>query len=278
MFGPLSQIDETRDRRQNGYILHRKDRNSKKLRTGGGVLIAIKKEYNSEYVPELDTNCELVWAKINLKGNGNIYICAYYRRNVTDEESLKQFETSVLRASAIDNATLIIGGDMNFPGWDWKENILKPNTAAPNLHTDFINIINNNALTQLVEEPTRLQNTLDLILTNRPGKVIRTDTIPGISDHDIVYTEFDLRPVKYHQKPRTIPLYNKANWYGMRIDLTNIKNTLLDMFKDNDCQVNSMWDIFKNTRLLNEQPNIYHKKELKTKTENHGSTQKSRKT
>jgi hypothetical protein len=84
--------------------------------------------------------------------------------------------------------------------------------TAPNLHTDFMDVLNNNALTQLVKEPTRQQNTLDLILTNHPGKVIRTDTISGISDHDIVYTEFDLRPVKLQQKPRIIPLYNKANW------------------------------------------------------------------
>jgi hypothetical protein len=100
---------------------------------------------------------------------------------------------------------------MNFPGWNWKENTLKPNSTAPNLHTDFMDVLNNNALIKLVEEPTRQQNTLDLILTNHPGKVIRTDTIPGISNHDIVYTKFDLRPVKLQQKPRTIPLYNKAN-------------------------------------------------------------------
>ena len=30
-----------------GYILHRRDRNSKNHRTGGGVLLAIKNEYNS---------------------------------------------------------------------------------------------------------------------------------------------------------------------------------------------------------------------------------------
>ena len=65
---------------------------------------------------------------------------------------------------------------MNFPGWNWKENTLKPNSTAPNLHTDFMDVLNNDALTQLVEEPTRQQNTLDLILTNHPGKVIRTDT------------------------------------------------------------------------------------------------------
>jgi menaquinone-dependent protoporphyrinogen IX oxidase len=59
-----------------------------------------------------------------IQGNGNIYICAYYRKNVTDEESIRNFETSVTRASAINNAILIIGGDMNFPGWNWKENTL----------------------------------------------------------------------------------------------------------------------------------------------------------
>jgi hypothetical protein len=37
-----------------GYVLHRKDRTNK---TGGGVLLAIQNEYNSEHVPELDTDC-----------------------------------------------------------------------------------------------------------------------------------------------------------------------------------------------------------------------------
>jgi hypothetical protein len=38
-----------------------------------------------------------------------------------------------------------------------------------------MDVLNNNALTQLVEEPTRQQNTMDLILTNHPDKIIRTD-------------------------------------------------------------------------------------------------------
>ena len=48
--------------------------------------------------------------------------------------------------SSIENATIVIGGDMNLPGWDWKENILKPNTVFTNLHNYFMDIINNNAL------------------------------------------------------------------------------------------------------------------------------------
>jgi hypothetical protein len=40
------------------------------------------------------------------------------------------------------------------------------------------------------------------------SEVLQTDTLPGISDHDIVYPEFDFRPVIHCQKPRSIPLYN----------------------------------------------------------------------
>jgi cell division protein FtsL len=42
-------------------------------------------------------------------------------------------------------------------------------------------------------------------------------------------------------------LYNKAKWYGMKIDLQNIKHTLSNKFKDNDCQVTNMWNVFKET-------------------------------
>ena len=37
-----------------GYRLHRKNRVTT---SGGGVLIAVKNEYNSEDVPKLDTDC-----------------------------------------------------------------------------------------------------------------------------------------------------------------------------------------------------------------------------
>ena len=33
----------------------------------------------------------------------------------------------------------------------------------------------------------------------------------------------------------------------MKIDLRNIKHTLSNTFKDNDCQVTNMWNVFKET-------------------------------
>jgi hypothetical protein len=57
-----------------------------------------------------------------------------------------------------------------------------------------------------------------------------TDTLPGISDHDIVYSEFDFKPVIHRQKPRSIPLYNKADWDSIRLDMMNLLKDLTDMF------------------------------------------------
>ena len=44
----------------NNYTVYRKDRSSK----GGGVLLAIKNSINSSIQADLDTDAELIWAKI----------------------------------------------------------------------------------------------------------------------------------------------------------------------------------------------------------------------
>ena len=177
-----------------GYRIHRKDR---KTGNGGGILIAAKEEFNSEDVPELDTDCEIIWTSLKLIGNGTVYLCSFYRHHVSDEMSINNLEISLTRACAIRNATIVIGGDFNFPGWNWKTKSLKSRTAYPTLHTRFTEVLDNSSLVQLVEEPTRQNNTLDLLITNQPSKVLRVDVVPGISDHDIVSAEFDLRPVKH---------------------------------------------------------------------------------
>jgi hypothetical protein len=38
------------------------------------------------------------------------------------------------------------------------------------------------------------------------------EIIPGVLDHDIVFTEVNILPVKHRQKPRTIPLYREAEF------------------------------------------------------------------
>ena len=71
------------------YNIYRKDRKGNK--TGGGVLIAINDKYLSSEIPELDTDCEIIWCKIQQKGNKDLYICSYYNPKTSDSESMTEF-------------------------------------------------------------------------------------------------------------------------------------------------------------------------------------------
>ena len=98
----------------------------------------------------------------------------------------------------------------------------KTDTQYPGIHHLFTDIIDDHGLCKIVEEPTRGSNILDLIVTNYPASFRRTEIIPGVLDHDIVFTEVNILPVKHRQKPRTIPLYREAQWDNVKQDLHNI--------------------------------------------------------
>ena len=182
---------------------------------------------------------------VKLIGNGTLYLCSFYFHNVSDEESIINFETSVQKACSIRNASIIIDCDFNFPGWDWTCNTLKPGSAYPNLHIRFSDILANNSLTQLALEPTRKANILDLLLTNQLDQVIPVDILPDISDHDIVFAEMDFRPEKHIQKPRLI--YRKANWGEIKEDMKALIESITSIYSSNTTDVNTMWEHFKDT-------------------------------
>ena len=106
---------------------------------------------------------------------------------------------------------------MNLPGIDWKTLNIKPSCPTPGQHNQFIDILADNGLTQIVEIPTRCDNVLDLIAVNNPTLVNRTEVLPGIADHDAVFAEIDINPKRYNQKHRKIPLYKKANWNKINV-------------------------------------------------------------
>jgi hypothetical protein len=99
---------------------------------------------------------------------------------MSDSESMKEFETSLQRAAA-KNPCLLIGGDLNLPGWNWINKTLHSGTQHAQQHYYFSDILDDHGLTQLVQEPTRNKNTLDLLITNYPSKILRIDVTPGIS-------------------------------------------------------------------------------------------------
>lgn len=80
---------------------------------------------------------------------------------------------------------MILAKDLNFSGWNWNPSSLRPNSPYVGLHEELAAFLDYFGLTQKVNEQTRGQNTLDLIMTNIPELVNRVHVIPGISDHNI---------------------------------------------------------------------------------------------
>ena len=188
----------------------------------GGVLTAVLNTLDSSAAPELeDEGCEMLWVRVKLKGRRTFYLCAYCRPNAADETSLRKLGQSLERASQLPKAHLLIGGDFNFPGWDWQTTTptLKSRAPYPGLHHDFHDLINDHGLQQLVREPTREDNTLDLYLTNCPRLIPRTEDIPGLPDHNIPYCVYASPCIL---KP-TGPAWRKWQWTSARLNHGRVK-------------------------------------------------------
>ena len=223
------------------YQVFRRDRekNNKKA----GVFILARKDLTITREEDLETDFELLWCKVDIHGARNLHIGAYYRPHEQDEDSLMELEKSLDRLHG-DNDHIILGGDFNFPGWDWKNNRTKPKCHYPALHNRFANLLDNSGLSQMVEEPTREDNILDLIFTNFPSKINKAEVIPGISDHCIPTSEVDIQPIKRRQKPRTIHLYKKADWDQMAKEMDAVKHQIEE--QKHTKTANELWLMFKN--------------------------------
>ena len=223
------------------YEVYRLDRN----RNGGGVLLAVSNTLISHKVPELTPEgCEIVWSKIKLKGRKDLLVAAYYRNNVKNEESLNLFSTAVRRA-AQSNSTIIIAGDLNFPSFNWENpRILKDPIYYPNLHHQFLDLLDDVGLQQMVIPPTRHnpQNTLDLYLTTHPSSVPRVEVMPGLSDHDAVYMEFNAHTIRTKKKRRQVPVFAKANWPSLHADAAALAETIVSM---DQRDTEEIWTTFK---------------------------------
>ena len=121
---------------------------------------------------------------------------------------------------------------------------LKPDTAYPALHRTFLNTIQGYGMEQMVEANTRLDNTLDLMITNFPDSVPRVETIPGLSDHDVVYMELQVNQHRRRQAPRSIPLYNKTDWDSLKASARILTSQLTSTFAT-DHDTEEIWTVFK---------------------------------
>ena len=223
------------------FIVYRRDRQN---RARGGVFVAISDTLTATEEPSFETDCEILWTKIKLKGRRTLLISCFYHPETKLKNSMKHFLDSARRAAQVQNAIIVIGGDFNLPGWDWKTKTLKDKTKYVDIHNQFKDGTEDLGLEQMVEEPTRGRNTLDLFLTNQPNLVPRVEVLPGFGDHDAVYMELQIHPQRRHQPIRRIPLYKPECIKPLKEAATTLNNTIMAKHTTNS-DPNDIWNDLK---------------------------------
>ena len=189
---------------------------------GGGVMIAVKEQFTANELPLHDVDGEIVWVRVEpLKNNSSLIIGAFYRTPSEREvNQLNQLEKSLDQIYAMtknnESSTIILGGDFNVGDINWDSLTVSNNSNNKAHCLKTLEIMAHFHLEQMQRQPTRLNNTLDLWLTNKPSLVKQCNSIPGISDHDIVLTDSDFKAKINKKAPHKIHLWAKADWDNLR--------------------------------------------------------------
>jgi hypothetical protein len=120
-----------------------------------------------------------------------------------------------------------------------------------------------NNLTQIHDSPTRENNLLDLVFVSNPTLVKSSVNVPGISDHEIIITDFETKVHHQNTTPRKCYIYSKANWNTIHKDL-NTLNEIVEEKQKNGADVHQRWDIFKK-HLFGTMNNNIPNKEIKSR-------------
>ena len=99
----------------------------------------------------------------------------------------------------------------------------------------------------MVTESTRVTETtasiLDLFFTSNQILINKVEVIPGISDHEAVFIESSLRPVRVKTPPRKVFQYRKGDYEGMKQELKAFQIEFEELAKTED--VEQLWTRFK---------------------------------
>ena len=189
------------------YTIYRRDRPD----GYGGVFFGCHNSYTCTHI-DIQITCDIVSCKVDLQQSTLLIISVYRPPNndITYMENLcGTIENLILNHP---NSIIWIAGDINLPNINWSNWSLRSCNYSLSLCNLFTDLLISNGFSQLVDTPTRQNNILDIFATNRPSLVTKCGIIPGISDHESVYVEAQLKTVTVHSSPRHVLLWNKADF------------------------------------------------------------------
>ena len=184
-------------------------------RTGGGVAIFVKKEIQGIRIEKIGQFQEALWYKIQDNGDSIIVGVVYRAPSTSFEEDENLIGT--LREMEKYKRVMVVG-DFNFPDIKWQS--LDADTREAK---NFLQVIQDNFWYQHINQPTRVNNILDLLLTSEEEMVecIEIGEQLGTADHNcIMWNCVVNRGCKEHIKE--VLDWKKADWAKMKHDYEQI--------------------------------------------------------
>ena len=193
------------------YSLYRKDR----IDGYGGVLLGIHSSLISQEVSIVST-AEFIAVKLSDQKD-DIIIGAAYRPTNNDQVYMDALNQAIVDLCDMHPGSPVwIGSDFNLPDINWEHEEIVSYQYLKSINETFLQTIARTGLNQLVDFPTRLDNTLDLVITNRPSLSVRCEALPGLSDHEVVLQDMKVHATRQRPNRHKILLWNRVDFDQLR--------------------------------------------------------------
>ena len=164
--------------------------------------------------------------------------CYRTPKNINNELLFEEIE----RLTSMQMNNLIwIGRDFNLPDIDREVKSIN-NYQYPNqLNERFIDLIDSCSMEQVVNFPTRKQNTLDLLITNRPSFINKCIPVPAFGDSDsAILSNLICHPQAIKPIKRKIHNWKRGNLGELR---KNVREQAVKFVRGNiiNTPVNHLW-------------------------------------
>ena len=193
------------------FNVFRKDRETSTI--GGGVFQISNEDLITSQLDNLSsTNSESIWTETQIKGINPIVICTFYRPpKDTQGFQLDELDQALSKlGNKINTQNIIIMGDFNLSNIDWGKMPLGHQHVNVPTHTRG----NSN-------------NSLDLVLTNRPDLIKKLSVVDGVADHNTILIDINISPKRKCRHKRNFFIRNKADNASILKHLDNFKDESL---------------------------------------------------
>ena len=220
----------------NSYNVYRKDRAD----SYGGVLVAVKGDLISEEI-SITHNTEAIYIKVQTTSSKPLIIGSLYRPPSSDTTYMEEMCNTISTLFSTNKSAIIwLGGDLNLPDINWKSVSIEGSRYNTSINETFLETIKECGLEQKIMFPTRMNNTLDLYLTNRPSLVNRCESLPGLSDHDIAFIDSNVSAKRHKPIKRKIYIWKRAKIEELQTGAENINIEFHQKFEKHSC-IEEMW-------------------------------------